>query len=160
VAEAPSESAVHACAGDDEWCVVTIRDAADTAIIADVTGGRPLGDWLAGQSARTAMETLQAAGIAAGAMLRVSELPTFDYYVERGFFRTAKHPHMSEVLTVERAPIRAAALPDPLEIPAPLLGEHTTELMIERLGLDREAVAALIEGGALEQFKMPEEMTQ
>jgi len=160
VAEAPWESAVHACAGDDEWCVVTIRDVADTAIIAEVTGGRPLADWLAEQSAHTAMETLQTAGIAAGAMLRVSELPAFDYYIERGFFRTGKHPHMSEVLTVEAAPIRAAALPDPPEIPAPLLGEHTTELMVERLGLDREAVAALIDAGALEQFKMPEEMAQ
>jgi crotonobetainyl-CoA:carnitine CoA-transferase CaiB-like acyl-CoA transferase len=160
VSNASAESAVYPCAGNDEWCVVTVRDTADATTIAGVTGGFPLAGWLAGQASHAAMEALQAAGIAAGAMLRVSELPTSDYYVERGFFRTAKHPHMSDPVTVEAAPFRAEALPDPLEMPAPLLGEHTTELMSARLGLDQPTIAALIEAGALEQWKMPEEMAQ
>ncbi len=150
------ESAVYRCAGDDEWCVVTIRDMADETAVARVTGGEPLSEWMARQDPREAMEALQAEGVPAGAMLRVSELPAFEYYVERGFFREAQHPHMPDPFTVEAAPVRSEHLPDPPERPAPLPGEHTRALVRERLGLSDGEIEALIESGALEQFTMPE----
>ena len=156
VAGAESQSAVYACAGDDEWAVVTVRDSADEATIAKITGGASLSDWLARQQPRPAMEILQAAGIPAAAMLRVAELPTFEYYVERGFFRTSGHPYISEPLTVEAAPVRSERLPDPPDAPAPLLAEHSIALLQERLGLSAAEAVALIEAQVIEQLVEPE----
>ena len=156
--EAP-QSTVYACAGDDEWCVVTIRNEADERAVAGVTGGVPLSDWMANQPPQAAMEALQAAGVPAGAMLRVSELPEYDYYVARRFFREATHPHMQHPFTVEAAPIRSERLQDPPDAPAPLLGEHTAEILRERLGLDPSAIDALAEAKVLEVFRMPEPTT-
>ncbi len=153
----PAQSAIYPCAGDDEWCVVTIRDQADMQRAATVTGGAPLGDWLAARSPREAMAALQEAGVAAGAMLRVSELPDFGYYVRRRFFRDADHPHMMHPFKVEAAPILSQRLPDPPERPAPLMGEHSAEIMRNDLGLTDADIERLIEAKVLEQFKMPEE---
>ncbi|MBV9842326.1 MAG: CoA transferase [Sphingomonadaceae bacterium] len=150
------ESAVYRCAGDDEWCVVTIRDQADEQAVMGVTQGMPLSDWLATQASRDGMEALQAAGVPAGAMLRVSELPSYDYYVERDFFRETRHPHMAKPFIVEAAPIRSERLPNPPAGPAPLLGEHSVELIRDRLGLPEAAIEALIEAGVIEQFRMQE----
>jgi crotonobetainyl-CoA:carnitine CoA-transferase CaiB-like acyl-CoA transferase len=150
------ESAVYRCAGDDEWCVVTIRSMADEAAVARLTGGAPLADWIAQQSPIAAMEALQGAGVPAGAMLRVVDLPQFEYYVERGFFREAHHPQMPEPFIVEGAPVRSERLADPLEVPAPLPGEHTCELIRDRLGLSQADIDALVASKALEQFTMPE----
>lgn len=154
--DAPT-SAVYPCAGDDEWCVVTIRNAADEATVAQVTGGLPLADWLTTRTPHDAMTALQAAAIPAAAMLRVSELPTFDYYSERRFFRTAVHPHLAEPFTVEDAPIVADRLRNPPDRPAPLLGEHTAEVVREKLGLADADISDLLEAGILEQFVLPQE---
>jgi crotonobetainyl-CoA:carnitine CoA-transferase CaiB-like acyl-CoA transferase len=151
----PTQSAVYACAGDDEWCVVTIRHAGDEAAAMRVTGGQSLSDWLATQAPRDAMAALQAAGVPAGAMLRVSELPDFAYYRERGFFRTASHPHMAAPFIVEDAPVRAQRLPVPPQGPAPLLGEHSVELVRDRLGLTEGEIDALLQTGVLEQYRFP-----
>jgi crotonobetainyl-CoA:carnitine CoA-transferase CaiB-like acyl-CoA transferase len=150
---------VYACAGDDEWCVVTIRGQGDVQKAAAVTGGAPLAEWLAGQSPRAAMAALQAAGVPAGAMLRVSELPDFDYYTGRRYFRDVTHPHMKHPFKVEAAPILSERLPDPPERPAPLMGEHSAEIMRIDLGLSEADVSRFVEAKTLEQFKMPEEAT-
>ncbi len=148
-AQAP-QSAVYACAGDDEWCVVTLRTA-DARAVSMVTGDVPLQDWCAGTPARAAMEALQAAGVAAGALLRVSELPEFDYYVGRGFFRQAENPHLADRFTVEAAPVRSERLPDPPDRPAPLLGEHTAEVLREWLHMGEQEISALMQAKVLER---------
>ncbi|MET0248674.1 MAG: CoA transferase [Sphingobium sp.] len=151
-----TESAVYRCGGDDEWCVVTIRDQADEQAAMRVTQGQPLSDWLADRAPGEAMEALQRVGVPAGAMLRVVELPDFPYYATRGLFRPSSHPQMSDEFPMESWHVRSEKLPDPSDRPAPLLGEHTIALIEERLGLERDAIAALVEAGALEQFVMPE----
>lgn len=148
-----AQSAVYACAGDDEWCAVTIRDGADEMAAMRVTEGRPLADWLATQDAHEAMQALQEARVPAGAMLRVSELPRFPYFVQRGFFREEHHPHLADPLTAEAAPIRAERLPVPRDEPAPLLGEHTRAILIERLRLSSDEIDALAASGAVEEWK-------
>lgn len=149
-----AHSAVYPCAGEDDWCVVTIRDAQDEARVTQITGGKPLSDWLLEQPAQAAMEKLQAAGVPAGAMLRVSELPSFAYYQERDLFREVTHPHVRDRFVVEAAPVRSARLPQPPEQPAPLLGEHTAELMRERLDMRAAEIEEHLASGALEQFTM------
>lgn len=150
--DADGASAVYRCAGEDEWCVVSLRNAADRHAAMAVTGGEELGAWLSRQDPRDAMEALQAAGVPAGAMLRVSELPTFEYYVERGFFRQESHPYRDERHFAETAPVRSRRMPDPPEHPAPLPGEHTVEIVRDILSIDGPDIDALIAQDVLEQL--------
>ncbi|EIV91534.1 CaiB/BaiF CoA-transferase family protein [Frankia sp. QA3] len=158
---------VFPTAGDDDWCVVTVRgdddwqalcrvlDRDDLATEPALTSadGRAtardridatLVDWLARHDAVEAMNLLQAAGIPAGAMLRVSELPSFPYYAERRLFRLSGHPHIRQTFYLENAPVRSGRLPDPPDNPAPLLGEHTEQILRETLGLTEAETAALM----------------
>jgi crotonobetainyl-CoA:carnitine CoA-transferase CaiB-like acyl-CoA transferase len=158
VAPDPAESVVYQCAGDDEWCVVTIRNSKDAQAVAAVTGGAPLADWLRHQPPRDAMSALQAGGVPAGAMLRVTDLPAFDYYAKRRFFRDATHPHIAHPFEVEAGPVWSERLPNPPERPAPLMGEHSAEILRIELGLSEADIARLIEAKIVEQFKMPQEI--
>jgi len=155
--------------GDDEWCVVTVRGDDDRRALCRVIGrddlaadpgsadsARPsldaaLTEWLAGRTATEAMEALQRAGVPAAAMLRVSELPTFPYYVERDFFRATGHPAVRQPFHLENAPVRSERLPDPDERPAPLLGEHTRQIAAERLGLADAEIETLLAERVLQE---------
>ncbi|MBX6391100.1 MAG: CoA transferase, partial [Frankia sp.] len=160
-------------AGDDDWCVVTVRDDADwqalcrvigrADLAADPTladaGGRAgarerieaaLVGWLAGHGAVEAMHLLQNAGVPAGAMLRVADLPSFPYFTERGLLRLTEHPHLRRPFYLENAPVRSERMPDPPDRPAPLLGEHTEQIARELLGLTEAEIAELVSENVLQ----------
>ncbi len=179
--EGPEQDApwgVYPCAGDDEWCVVTVRDDADWRALCGAMGlddlaadpdlasrgGRAqardridqaVAAWLRVRAAHDAMEQLQHAGVPAGAMLRVSDLPDFAYFKARAFFRRARHPQLAESFYVETAPTRSERLPDPPDGPAPRVGEHTIQIARERLGLDESEIAQLLEAQVLEAPDRP-----
>ncbi len=155
-------------AGEDNWCVVTVRDDRDWAGLCAVVPGldatldpasrlsqrtaleATLTAWLAEQTADDAMTRLQQAGVPAGKMLRVSEQPDFIYYSERGIFRQEVHPHLLEPYFSEAMHVRSEAIPVPDARPAPLMGEHSQEVMREWLGLKEQEITDLIERGVLE----------
>lgn len=145
---------VFPAAGDDEWCVVSVRSEADRKALAATIGGEAtreaVGAWIAARSADAAMTTLQAAGVAAARMLRVSDLTDFAYYRERGFYRVEDHPYLAEPVVAERAHVASATLADARAEPAPLVGEHTAGVMADWLGLDRARIEALVATGVLE----------
>jgi crotonobetainyl-CoA:carnitine CoA-transferase CaiB-like acyl-CoA transferase len=144
-------SRVLRCDGDDEWCVLTLREAADSETLDGLLAGEPVEDWFARRSAQSAMEALQAAGLPAAKMLRVADLPDFPHFRERHFYRTETHPHLPAPFTAEGKPAFTQRLPDPPDMAAPLLGEHTTDIARERLGLDPREVEALLNAGVLQQ---------
>ncbi|MEP7349584.1 MAG: CoA transferase [Sphingorhabdus sp.] len=154
--------------GDDQWCVVTVTndhewlslaqiigrdDLAGDDALAQRTGRRAntvrlnaaIADWMATQGADAAMEMLQAAGVPAARMLRVAELPEFGYFKERGLFRTEPHPHLDDMLTLERFHVKSETIAEPAMRPAPLMGEHSIEVMREWLGLDDAEIDRLID---------------
>lgn len=158
--------------GEDQWCVITVRNDADWAALLPVLDDAELADpalktraarlaarqhidarmalWMAQQDADAAMHRLQAAGVPAGRMLRVSEQPEFPFYVERRFFRDELHLHLPEALITERMPTRSETLPEPDARPAPLMGEHTFDVMRDWLGLNDIEIGRLVESAALE----------
>lgn len=146
-------------AGDDSWIAVTVRDDEDRRALRAVLEVAPDEDdrlddalraWTSQRSAVEAMETLQAAGVPAGAALAVHEVPGWGYYEQRRAFREELHPYGAEPFMMENVQIHCAHVADPPLGQAPLLGEQTAEIAAELLGLDDDEIAALHERGVLE----------
>ncbi|MBX9883573.1 MAG: CoA transferase [Novosphingobium sp.] len=145
-----TSSGVFPCAGEDEWCVVTPRDAADRERLSALIGSEDLALWLAGKHAAEAAETLQAAGVPAAPMLRAAALADHPYYAARGLFRSEPHDLLSEPMTAERRPAIWHAIPDADTRPAPLMGQDTYAVMRDWLGLDETECARLEADGVIE----------
>ena len=95
------------------------------------------------------MEQLQAAGIAAAAVLTPTDVLSDPHLVERGFIRVLMQPGW-DPLFVEGDSVRCALVPEtPLE-PAPVHGEHTREIAVDVLGLSEHEFDDLVSSGVLE----------
>ncbi|WP_375383093.1 CoA transferase [uncultured Sphingomonas sp.] len=144
---------VYRAAGDDEWCVVTVREDADWQRLAAVIGvddptlatreGRRghrseidahLSSWMAERDADAVMTQLQAARVPAARMLRVADLPDFAYYRERDLFRVEHHPFLQERVIAERWSAKRAGEPQAPQAPAPLMGEQSEAIIVDWLG--------------------------
>ena len=160
---------VYPARGDDEWCVVTVRDQRDWGALCDVIGldaahlatsadrlrerdtiDLAIETWLADRDPDAAMRTLQSASVPAARMLRVSDLPDFDYYRERVFYRTETHPYLREHVIAERGHAKSLTLAGAPLSPAPLMGEHSTAVVADWLGLSQARIDLLVERGVLE----------
>ncbi|CAO5147436.1 putative CoA-transferase Rv1866 [Frankia sp. AiPs1] len=171
---------VYPCAGDDEWCVVTIRgdaewdrlvgllgDAAlagsDDPRFADAAARRArragidaaLSAWTRGRTPRQAAAELQAVGVPAGMMQRVVNLIDDPHLVERGFLRTLRHPCLAEPLPTEGGPAVSTLLADPPSRPAPLPGQHSRDVLRGILGLTDGEIDRLVADGVVEIARPP-----
>jgi crotonobetainyl-CoA:carnitine CoA-transferase CaiB-like acyl-CoA transferase len=100
-------------------------------------------DWTRRHTKQDAMRIIGAAGIPAGAVLDTNELlhdPTFEH---RGIMQTVQHPKIGSY-KMATFPVRFSGQPTTLR-PAPLLGQHTNEVLGEWLGLGSDDVGALRE---------------
>ncbi len=163
----------YRCAGDDEWCVVTVRDDEDwhrlrTALgdpawaageeLATATGrialraeiDQHLAAWIRRRSPREVTAALQDAGVPAGFMQRPAEFEDDPQLHARDFFRVLEQPGL-EPRAVDNAPFRSQRIPAPPSVPAPEPGEHTREICAELLGIQAEEIDRLIARGALEE---------
>ena len=157
------------CAGDDEWCVITVRGDDDWHRLAgvletdlDLPTARDriahrekidalVRAWTATRTPRRAMTELQEAGVPAAMMQRVPELLEDPHLADRGFFRRMTHPRIAEPMPTENAPALFRHVEGPPLEPAPLMGEHSREVLIRVLGMPAEEVNALVEAGVVEQ---------
>jgi crotonobetainyl-CoA:carnitine CoA-transferase CaiB-like acyl-CoA transferase len=141
---------VFACSGDDEWCVIDARDDSDLARLIEVTGGEDLTAWTAQRSPTEVTEALQSAGVPAGPMMRLPDQLTDPQLLARGSFRTMSHPHLSAAVPTSAHIARFSSIADPPLRPAPLPGEHTVDICAELLGMEKDAIDALLERGVLQ----------
>lgn len=148
---------VFACAGDDEWCVIDVRDEADLTRLAGVTGGQDLSEWTALHSPAKVTEVLQAAGVPAAPMLRLPEQLTDPQLQERRTFSTMTHPHLAAPVPTSAHIARFSTIADPPLRPAPLPGEHTVEICSTLLGMAPDRIAALTAQGVLQLPEAPPE---
>ena len=97
--------------------------------------------WTRQHDKHEAMRRLGAAGIPAGAVLDTRELAEDATFHERGILQTMEHPTV-EGYTMPGWPVRHDGAP-PSVTAAPLLGEHTAEVLAGWLGLSADEVEEL-----------------
>ncbi|MFC8427956.1 crotonase/enoyl-CoA hydratase family protein [Streptomyces sp. NPDC057253] len=171
---------VYPCAGDDQWCVIGVRDEADwqrlsatvgchdlaaDPDLADAEGRRAhrarideaISSWTQTRTPHEVTELLQTAGVPAAPMLRVGELLRDPHLAARGFFAELRQPTLDEPLPTEARLAHSFHLADPPLRPAPLPAEHTRELSRELLGLSDADIDQLIARGVLETYASAKE---
>ena len=163
---------IYPSAGTDQWLAISVETDAQwralRSALSDPAWARdPAFDTLGGRQARhddidagivewtrtrdryVAMEHLLAAGVPAGAVQRSSDLATDPQYLHRGFQRFHDHPVMGRVPYAGVQYRIPGYTPGPFRF-APLLGEHTDQVLSEELGMTADEIAAARAAGALQ----------
>ncbi len=164
---------VYPCAGDDEWCVVTVHEDTQWQALCEVldhpglaaeerfaTAAQRirhrtevdalLSEWLRERDPQQAAASLQAAGIPAGPMLRLPQLLTDPHLSARETYTLVEHDLLTTSLPATARAARFEEIPDPPIRQAPLPGQHTREICEQLLGMPDTDIDALIRDGVLQ----------
>ena len=98
-------------------------------------------EWTLQHTKHEVMNRLAQLGVATGAVQNRQDVLQDPHLAERGFFQKVDHPQLGQT-KVHSSPIRLSDSPTELE-PAPLLGQHTTEVLREILAYSDEEIEAL-----------------
>jgi crotonobetainyl-CoA:carnitine CoA-transferase CaiB-like acyl-CoA transferase len=151
VTDDPAVHGVYPCEGDDEWCVVSLRDDADRAALSAVTGGVELSEWTRARDKMDVAHTLQRAGVPAAPMNRAVDVLADPQITFRNVYSDMTHPLFDAPMPTETGPAPYAHIP-PAELrPAPMPGEHTREICQKLLAMDADETDRLIAEGVLFQ---------
>jgi crotonobetainyl-CoA:carnitine CoA-transferase CaiB-like acyl-CoA transferase len=163
---------VYRCAGEDDWCVITVRDDADWAALVDAIDRPPwaldkwyelaagrhaqadeldrqLGAWARTLGARDVMQRLQQCGVPAAAVLAPADLLGDPHLLSRDFIQVIVQPGFDSIL-VEGDCHTAEQLPKKAPGPAPRQGQHTRDIARNILGLPPAEIDRLIAAAILE----------
>ena len=108
-------------------------------LLADVIARRPQRNWLA---------ALEVVGVPCGPINKLDAVFDDPQVVARGMRLDLPHPLAGSVPQIA-PPMKFSATPLTPERAPPLLGEHTTRVLRERLGIDQAAIAALAAAGVI-----------
>ena len=158
----------YRCAGEDEWVAIAVEsDEQWRALCANVpdldAGAHPanadrlsahdeidaaLSAWTAERTPEEVAELLQAAGVPSGKVQRSSDLAKDPQYLHRSFYRPYEHGEMGTVAYAGHQ-YRISGYNNSPRGPAPLLGEHSFEVLTNLLGLSEEEVSEVFASGAI-----------
>ena len=158
----------YRCAGEDDWVAIAVEtDAQWQALCANVPGldaGAYLANddrlaahdeidavltaWTAERAPEDVAALLQAAGVPSGKVQRSSDLAKDPQYKHRSFFREYEHGEMGAVAYAGHQ-YRISGYNNGPRGPAPLLGEHSFEVLTNLLGLSEEEVSEVFASGAI-----------
>jgi benzylsuccinate CoA-transferase BbsF subunit len=160
------------CQGDDRWCVIAVFSDDQWQALCRAMGDpqwcqeerfatlqgrkenedeleRLVESWTSTKTAEEVMETLQAAGVAAGVVQNAQDVLENDPHLkERGYYVYLDHPEAGRT-AYDGPGFRLSKTPGRLLSPAPCLGEHTHHVCKEVLGMDDEEIAQLVVDGVL-----------
>jgi crotonobetainyl-CoA:carnitine CoA-transferase CaiB-like acyl-CoA transferase len=153
VADDAAVHAVYPCEGDDEWCVISLRNDDDRAALAAVTGGTDASEWTSSRDKAVVADALQRAGVPAAPMNRAVDLLDDPQVTFRKVFSDMTHPLFDAPMPTETGPAPYVHIP-PAELrPAPMPGEHTREICQKLLAMDVDEIDRLIAEGVLFTFQ-------
>ena len=162
---------VYPCSGEDQWCAISVENDADFAALV-TTMGQPelardprfaanaariqnrqalddiISKWTEQHDHYEVMHRLQAAGVAAGAVLSTGELVNNEHIKARGFMESFDHPVVGEKL-YPGVPFKMSETPGYIHRPAPCLGADTEHVLKNILGMSDEEIKALYDEGIL-----------
>jgi crotonobetainyl-CoA:carnitine CoA-transferase CaiB-like acyl-CoA transferase len=108
-----------------------------------------LTEWFAARTTADAVEALWKAGVPVAQTLLPHDQDTVEQLNARGVFVTLEHPVAGPVTYFE-LPMRLGNGPFPLTTrPAPTLGQHNRDVLVDLLGLTESEVQALLEQGVI-----------
>ncbi|MDD4868886.1 MAG: CaiB/BaiF CoA-transferase family protein, partial [Mycobacterium sp.] len=164
--------AVYPCAGDDEWCVISIRSDEEWRRAARVfdhpewaedprfgTGEARVANrgelvqlvsaWTRARTPVRAAELLQAAGVPAGPMNRPPDLLEDPQLRARKVYSDMVHPLIERPLPAETGPAPFLHIAPAPQRPAPMPGQDTVEICRKLLKMSSEQIARLMGEGVL-----------
>lgn len=134
--------------GDPEWAQIDMfQDMFSRAQNSDVIYPM-IEEWTMQHGKFELMEKCQAAGCPVTAVFTVGEAAASDHLRARDYFVEIEHPLLGKVRDLG-APFKLPASPGGPARPAPLLGQHTDEVLTERLGLDGASITRLRSDGVI-----------
>jgi crotonobetainyl-CoA:carnitine CoA-transferase CaiB-like acyl-CoA transferase len=110
-----------------------INRAGFVAMIAARTAARTTKDWVA---------LLEAANVPCGPINRIGDVFADSQVQSRGMRIALDHPVGGEIPSIA-SPLRLSETPVSYDRAPPVLGQHTAEVLADRLGMDAAAIAAL-----------------
>jgi crotonobetainyl-CoA:carnitine CoA-transferase CaiB-like acyl-CoA transferase len=155
------------CRSDDEWqrlCGVMGRaDLAGDAALADVIGRggqrvrvhQAVCAWTVERGAAAVAESLQAVGVPAAPVAGSEQLMADEQLWARGFHCLVERTEVAPGF-LPGPVVRLCGTPGAISRPAPLFGEHTREVLAERLGLDEAELDALEAAGVTSTVPAPQ----
>lgn len=157
---------VYACAGDDEWVLIQIFHDTQWQALKQMAApyldvydrfsedqsalDKAITSWTANQDSHQLMLKLQAQGVPAAATNRASALLDDPQLKHRKYWQwmdravVGSQPNPS-------SPFRAGERPLDLHSPAPTLGQHNEEILVQELGLPQDRYKTLQASGVIGQ---------
>jgi benzylsuccinate CoA-transferase BbsF subunit len=162
---------VYPCSGDDQWCAISVENEEEFAVLATAIGQPELvhdarfatntarlqnrqeldeliSKWTAQYDHYEVMHKLQAAGVAAGAVLSTGEFVGDEHIKARGFMESFDHPVAGEKF-YPGVPFKMSRTPGYIHRPAPCLGADTEYIFKNLLGMNDEQIKQLDDEGIL-----------
>ena len=106
-------------------------------------------EWMQAQpSDAVVLQVFEGQRVPSAAVMSITDILQHPYFKARDMVRTVPDPVLGEV-TIPGFPLKYSEFPQLLDIQAPLLGQHSADVLREQLGYTDEQVAALRDKGVL-----------
>jgi benzylsuccinate CoA-transferase BbsF subunit len=143
---------VFPTAGTDQWIAIAIETIAQAESLKQCLGiasldAEAIAEATRGNDKFALFDTLSAAGIAAGPVLDGKDLSENPELMASGHYTKIEHPVLGRS-TMPAPPYVFSGTPGALG-PAPLLGEHNSEIFLDMLGLEAGQIETLVQEGSL-----------
>lgn len=169
--EGKSPHGIYPCKGSDSWCAISISNDIEWTHFCKVTNQEELlkderflthsiryqnqelldsivGNWTKNFDAEQVMKLLQEHGIAAGVVRNAEDLVMNDSNLKhRKFWQWLDHPEMGRTV-YHGIPFKFSAISTEYKTPAPLIGQHTDEV-IGKIDKYKDRIELLKQEGVL-----------
>jgi crotonobetainyl-CoA:carnitine CoA-transferase CaiB-like acyl-CoA transferase len=162
---------VYPCEGEDNWCAIAVENETHWLALRRVLGdpawaGNPdfatytgrlehqdhiddeIAAWTRTRSKRDVAEELRSAGVPAGEVQRSSDLLRDLQYAHREFYHYLDHPEMGRIPYAGHQ-FRIRGYPSGARFAAPMLGEHSVQVLQELLGMNDDEIADAFAAGVI-----------